>query len=428
MWKLLSRSFHVEMLIRGKYMAREISPPPVPVRHGRLKRRGAIAAVLRLVGLSIAVVTISAVCVAGVATWQIASSFKPAIDLPEIEGHAAPGIGPIEGAMNFLLVGNDSGDGNLKYGDRGGAKLNDVTVLIHLSADHTHATIVTFPRDMFVQIPACPQPNGRSSSAMSSQKINTAYSYGGVPCVAATVTALTGVPIDYAADLSFDGAVAMADAVGGVEVCLTGPIRDNNTNPPLNLAAGIVELEGANTVSFLRTRYGVGDGSDLGRISNQQLFFAALVRQTRDQLSDPPTVFRLASAAAKHVQLTENLKNVTTLASMALAFKDIDFANIVFVTYPNHYPGPGEPQVNGVLPTTHTAKQLNDALAADLPVALTGGTGLTGATTLDPSATLPEDPPDGATTPPAATPGQVVELPGNAFGQTAAERTCSAGR
>lgn len=398
------------------------------MRHGRLKSPGLLAAILKLCAAGVAVLLVSSLTVVGVAAWQITSSFKPGIELPSVEGQAPPGVGPIEGAVNFLLVGNDSGNGNPAYGVRQGT-LNDVTVLVHLSADHSNATIVTFPRDMFVPIPSCTRADGRVNSAMSSQKINNAYSYGGVSCVAATVTALTGVPIDYAADLEFDGAVAISDAIGGVEVCLSTPIKDKMTNPPLDLPAGNVPLSGNTAVSFLRTRYGVGDGSDLGRISNQQLFFAALVRQTRQQLSDLPTVYRLATAAASHMSLSTNLQNPATLASIGLAFKEIDFDKIVFVQYPNHYPAAGDPNVNGVLPTTATARILNEALLADLPVVLTGGTGLTGATVVDPNA-VPDEPASGAeeparpevTVPPAAG----VSLPGNTFGQTAADHTCAA--
>lgn len=410
-----------------------VSPPTdiAPVRHGRQKRREGVWPVIRFIAGGVAVLIVSILAIAGIATWQIVSQFKPAIELPSAGEAPPPTLGAIEGPVNFLLVGNDSGGGNPLYGRRD-AKLNDVTVLVHLSADHTNASIITFPRDLHVPIPGCPQPDGGTSPAMSLQRINTAYSVGGVPCVAATVTALTGVEIDFAADVDFDGAVAVAEAIGGVDVCLATPVRDKHTNPPLDLPAGTVTLKGENVVSFLRTRYGVGDASDLGRVSNQQLFFAALVRQTRDQLSDLPTVYRLANAAAANMSLSSNLQNPLTLASIALAFKDIDFSKIVFVQYPNHFPEVGETQVNGVLPSASAAQILNDALVSDVPITLSDRTSGVGATVPDPAAqpTPPVASPSASPTPnpgpSTSAPGDTaIELPSNTFGQTAADMTCA---
>ncbi|AWB89182.1 LCP family protein [Salinibacterium hongtaonis] len=411
-----------------------------PVRHGRLPRRDGAWPIIRFIAGGLAVVAVSIVGVAGISALQLASRLGPSIELPSAGEAPPPTLGAIEGPVNFLLVGNDSGGGNPVYGQRD-AQLNDVTVLVHLAADHSNATIVTFPRDLYVSIPECSGADGETFESASLQKINTAYSHGGVPCVAETVTELTGVQIDYAADVDFDGAIAVAEAIGGVDVCLASPLRDKYTNPPLDLPAGTVTLEGATAVSFLRSRYGVGDGSDLGRVSNQQLFFAALARQTRDKLSDLPTVYRIAQAAASNMSLSSNLQNPLTLASIALAFRDIDFSKIVFVQYPNHYPEPGERQVNGVLPTVAAAQVLNDALVSDTPVVLTDRPSGSGATVPDPAAPRPEpDPiPSPSPTPspsasssaspspsPSASPkDQPVELPSNTFGQTAADLTCS---
>ena len=58
--------------------------------------------------------------------------------------------------------------------------LNDVTMLLHISQDHTNATVVSFPRDMYVPIPSCPNPKGGNFPAMTSQKINTTLTYGGI--------------------------------------------------------------------------------------------------------------------------------------------------------------------------------------------------------------------------------------------------------
>jgi anionic cell wall polymer biosynthesis LytR-Cps2A-Psr (LCP) family protein len=175
-------------------------------------------------------------------------------------------------------------------------------------------------------------------------------------------------------------------------------------------------------VQFLRVRYGVGDGSDLARISNQQLFLSALVRKikTPETLGNPVKDYALAKAVIDNTTRSDSLNNLTTLVSMALAVKDISFDKVVFVQYPGSY-GSAAGQ-NGVLPIRSAAQVLFTALKSDQPVSLTGKTG--DGTTTDPSATTaPSTPASGAAT---GAPG--VALPSSATGQTAAQATCTKGQ
>ena len=93
-------------------------------------------------------------------------------------------------------------------------------------------------------------------------KINTVLSYGGIGCVVKTVEELTGVTIPFAGIVQFLGVAGLSEAVGGVEVCVAEPIEDEYTGPFLD--AGNHTLSGIAALQFLRTRHGVGDGSDLG--------------------------------------------------------------------------------------------------------------------------------------------------------------------
>ncbi len=178
--------------------------------------------------------------------------------------------------------------------------------------------------------------------------------------------------------IQFDGVIEMSNAVGGVPVCVAGDINDPYTG--LNVKAGQNTLQGAQALAFLRTRHGVGDGSDLGRISNQQVFLSSLVRtiKSADTLANPIKVYALAKAAASNMSLSESLNNPTTIASMAIAMKGIDLNKVVFVQYPNHY------VADGVAPTEDAATALMTALQNDQPVVVTGDTGVGSVT--DPNA------------------------------------------
>src|SRR6185437_13584486 len=197
--------------------------------------------------------------------------------------------------------------------------------------------VVSFPRDMYVPIPSCPDGKGGSYDAMSRQKINNSLSYGGLACTVLTVEKLTGLQIPYAGVIEFDGVIEMSNAVGGVNVCVAGDIEDPYTG--LAVKAGENTLQGSQALAFLRTRHGVGDGSDLGRISNQQVFLSSLVRtiKSADTLSNPVKLYGIAKAATSNIARSYSLNNPTTIVSMSTALKNIDFCKVVIVQYPNPY-------------------------------------------------------------------------------------------
>jgi len=397
-------------------------------RHGRLKRSSTVRTLLKVIVAAAAVLLVSGTSVAAIATWDVANSGKKSVALVDKNGKTiTPQVGAMDGAFNVLLAGSDSGDGNPAYGDRG-ENLNDVTMLLHVSKDHKNATVVSFPRDMYVPIPSCPDPKGGSFDSMSSQKINTTLTYGGLPCTVLTVEKLTGMTIPYAAVIQFDGVIEMSNAVGGVPVCVAGPIDDPYTG--LNLTAGNHTLQGADALAFLRTRHGVGDGSDLGRISNQQVFLSSLMRtiKSADTLGNPGKVYGIAKAAISNMTFSEGFKSVPTLASMAFAMKDINLNKVVFVQYPTFYEG------DGVEPQQDAADQLFTALSNDTPITLTGTTGVgseadpnapAGSAPVTPS-TDSAAPTDGSTPTGGATSGSgSVALPDSVHGQTANQYTCS---
>ncbi|QNE46362.1 LytR family transcriptional regulator [Glaciihabitans sp. INWT7] len=396
--------------------------PPV-ARHGRLPRSRPAVTVLAFLASALAVVLVSVGAVAGFAVYDVAKSVQPGVKLIGQTDGPPPDIGSFEGGINVLVAASDSGGGDVgTYGKRG-EHLNDVTMLLHVSADHSNATVVSFPRDLIVPIASCPNPKGGNFPSQTN-KINVALTYGGLPCIVKTVENLTGLTIPYAALTEFQGVVGLSNAVGGVTVCIAKAIHDEQIH--FDLDAGQRTLVGQDAVQFLRVRYGVGDGSDLARISNQQLFLSALVRKikTPETLGNPVKDYALAKAVIDNTTRSDSLNNLTTLVSMALAVKDISFDKVVFVQYPGSY-GSAAGQ-NGVLPIRSAAEVLFTALKNDQPVSLTGKTG--DGTTNDPSATTARDP--GASTPAsgAATTAPGVALPSSATGQTAAQATCTKGQ
>jgi LCP family protein required for cell wall assembly len=343
----------------------------------------------------------------------------------ETEG-PPPSIGAYSGGFNILIVGSDrcEKDGGCKDRD---AELNDVTMLLHVSQDQTNAVAVSIPRDLVVPIPSCPQPDGTgSTSAMSARPINETLYYGGLPCTVLTVEKLTGLDIQFAGMITFNGVIEMSNAVGGVDVCVDGPIKDKYTGLDLP-AAGTYNLSGAQALAFLRSRHGVGDGSDLTRISSQQVYLSSLVRtlKSSDTLGDPIKLYRLAQAATQSMTLSDNFSKLDTLVSVAMALKNVPLEKVTFVQYPGTTEAGGV-YTGKVAPVKAKADQLFSLIESDTPFAL-AAVGDDKGSTVDPNAPVTEAPDPTATADPAApvdpsaTPEPVLDI----SGQTAADYTCT---
>lgn len=395
-------------------------------RHGRLRRRRAVGTIISGIAIALAVVLVSGTSVAAYAVWQLGNNLKPGVDISFAGGAAPPAVGPIQGPVNILLVGSDSGGGDVGNFGKRGENLNDVTMLLHISPVSHVAIAVSFPRDMYVPISGC-------SHSPGTRKINEALTNGGLACAVSTVSALTGLDIGYAAEIQFQGVIGMSDAIGGVDVCVGKPIHDLQI--AFNLSAGEHTLQGFDALQFLRSRHGINGGSDTSRISNQQLFLSALMRKvkSKDVLTNPITLYKLANAATSYMTLSTSLNHLDTMVSIAAALKDVSLSNMVFAQYPT-----GSTTVNGVgglLPRKADAQVLMNAIAADRPVVVAhvGGGTIAGQNIVEtPSPTPTTTPTSGQPTSAAPTSAPAtqgpVTLPPSITGQPATEQTCSSGQ
>lgn len=408
-------------------------------RHGRLPSRRPVLAVMKFLASTVAVVLVSGLLVGGYAVWRLSSNIET-VDLVLEEGEEEvappPQLGTFEGGFNLLLVGSDKCEKEGGCKDRE-ANLNDVTMLLHVAADQSSAVAVSFPRDLVVPIPSCPREDGSgNNSAMSARPINETLFYGGLTCTVLTVEKLTGVDIPYAGLITFNGVIQMSSAVGGVPVCISGPIRDKYTG--LNLpAAGEYPLAGQDALNFLRSRHGVGDGGDLGRISSQQVFLSSLVRTVKSDstLTDVRKLFGLATAATSNMTLSSSLgdlAHLNTMVAMAMVLKDIPLEKITFVQYPA---GSSSTYGGKLAPIKSQATALFDKIRTDQPF-LVEGTGVAaeaapGTTPELPAASQPPVSPAPVSPAPVDPSASAVPVPAvpevlaGVTGQTAADQTCT---
>lgn len=407
----------------GHVARRRFFPRTTVARHGQQKTPGAAGQLLKLVGIAVAVALVSG---AGVAAFIVSDLYGTATaDAVELEGQrpVPPDISEYEGGFNLLLMGLDVCEPEYAHlfpgrcdGPDAEGDLNDVNLLVHVSDEPRRVTAVSLPRDLMVEIPECTSADGGTTSAMNKQPLNSAYMYGGINCVAATVAQLTGQSIDFAASITFGGVIEITNAIGGVEVCLASPIKDHHTQ--LDLAAGTHTLQGYDALQFLRTRHGVGDGGDLSRIGNQQQYMSNLAKKliSGEVLGSVPTMLRLANAALSNVQPSTSLTDPMTLVQIGLAVTDVPFEDIVFLQYQT-FTDPDD--AAKVVPNWDSAQIMWDAIAANQRLEVTHQNSENEGVVVQ----APTAPTEQAPTTEAP-----IALPDDIRGNSAAQATCSNGR
>ncbi len=272
------------------------------------------------------------------------------------------------GSENILVLGSDTRSGsNKKLGggvDDGSAR-SDTAMIVHVYEGHKKASVVSVPRDTLIDRPRCTDTKGTTHPAASGVMFNEAYGTGGAACAVKTVESITGIRMDHYLEVDFAGFQKLIDDLGGVPVTTTKRIDDPQSH--LKLPAGTHTLSGQQALGLVRTRHGVGDGSDLGRIQLQQAFVKALINQVKHVgvFTSPKKLYDLADTATKTVTTDSEIGSVNSLIDFANGLKGIGPKKMTMVTMPVEY-DPANP--NRVLMQKAKAQLVWDALKNDRPI------------------------------------------------------------
>ncbi|WP_399885831.1 LCP family protein [Streptomyces sp. BBFR51] len=254
--------------------------------------------------------------------------------------------------LNILVIGSDARDSeeNQQLGGAretfGSTPLADVQMLVHLSADRSNMSVVSMPRDTLLEIPKCTDPDDGEVYPASEGRVMTNQSLGrgGPGCTVATWQELTGIRIDHFVMVDFAGVVSMADAVGGVPVCVDANIHSRDSQghgSGLKLEKGTHPVKGEQALQWLRTRYGFEDGSDLARSKAQHMYLNSMVRMLRENatLSSPNKLRRLAEEATAALTVDPGLDTVKKLYDLSDELRKVKPERITMTTMPNRYVG-----------------------------------------------------------------------------------------
>lgn len=241
--------------------------------------------------------------------------------------------------LQILVLGSDTRSGpNGGYGsedDSEGYGQSDVVMLLDISEDNSSVNVLSFPRDLLVDIPSCTDTqNGERFDARSDAMINSAMRDAGPGCAVDTVNALTGLEVDHFMLADFHAVTELSNAVGGVDVCVTEAVNEPKSG--LTLPAGTSSVQGEQALAFLRARAAFGDGGDLGRIQAQQAFLGSLTRKMKDEgtLRNPQRLLAIADAVTSNLTVDRGLASIPALVTIADRLKDIDPANVNFIAVP----------------------------------------------------------------------------------------------
>jgi len=212
-----------------------------------------------------------------------------------------------------------------------GAYLTDSMIVISLLPQSHHTSLVSTPRDLWVQVP---EGSGRNG------KINSVYQYGsnfgedpvaGGEAAARKMTAVTGLPVKYWMTINFTGFKKVIDAIGGVDVAI--PTTFNACYPKSDDAKkdaswikvqfnkGVEHMDGARAIQYARAREpmevcGLGTSqnlaelTDFGRSARQQIIIKAALAQVK-QMKTWPKLFDAMDALQRTIYTNLSLADLT---------------------------------------------------------------------------------------------------------------------
>lgn len=257
---------------------------------------------------TLAVIALVIVLLCAGVLWWLSSSVTGNISRVKVK---APTISKpaAADATNFLVLGSDVrlDASNRSSWARGGAR-TDAMMLVQFSRKHNAVTVMSIPRDAWVDIPG----HGKA-------KINAAFAYGGPSLAIETVQDLTGVPIDHFAIVNFETFSALTDALGSVEIETT---------------RGPQQMNGTQALAFVRERKSL-PGGDFDRVKRQQAWMRAIMAGifSEDVLSSPSKALNLIQTASQDMTLDEGL-GTSELLSLAKDARHVRPKDVTFITAP----------------------------------------------------------------------------------------------
>jgi LCP family protein required for cell wall assembly len=318
----------------------------VPARRGRTPKHSKIVRILKIISMTSAVLIFVSTGIGWGALMWVDSKFTK-IDALGSNSAAVMDAEKQYGDENFLIVGSDTranakpedgvGDADQEAGAR-----SDVLMLAHIPADRKRVVVMSLPRDVRVNRPACQgwdpttgETNSEEIPPAKNAMANEAYALGGPQCVTAMMSEITHLNINHFISVDFNGFKSMVDAVGTVNVCVPKPMKDDELGVLFD-KAGKYDISGDQALNYVRARKVSGEAfGDYDRITRQQKFLSSLLRKalSNEILLNPGKLNSFINAFAAATK-GENV-GADQLLTLGQSLQGLEAGRVSFVTMPH---------------------------------------------------------------------------------------------
>lgn len=225
--------------------------------------------------------------------------------------------------------------------NHGGAA--DMVALLIFDEEQQVCNVLNLNRDMMVDMPALNE-HGKATGVINAQ-LAYSHTYGdGMrdSCENARMAVsnlLYGLQIDYYFALNMDTIAILNDSVGGVTV----HVKDDFSKVDPNLPMGEVLLKGKQAVTFVQTRWYVGDELNLSRMERQREYMSRFVPALREQIRQDATyVVKTYGSVSDFIVTDCVLDSVSRLASDYAGYPlgevlSVEGTNVLGETYYEFY-------------------------------------------------------------------------------------------
>ena len=207
-------------------------------------------------------------------------------------------------------------------------------MIVHVPADGAKATLISLPRDSYVDIPGYGKyklnsayPDGYNNTAGGARRKRA----GGAKVLVNTIQNLTGLTIDHFVQVDLLGFYRISNAIGGVTVNMCAAVKEPDSG--INLHEGVNIIKGTQALAFVRQRYGFPNGlGDLDRVERQRYFLTAAFRKLTSAgvLLNPFKLQDLLNAVQSSLYMDTGLDPL----ALARQMENLSANNIVGQTIP----------------------------------------------------------------------------------------------
>lgn len=251
---------------------------------------------------------------------------------------------------NFLLLGSDKRSPEDAASEGISGQRSDAMMLVHVSDDDQSVYVISFPRDLYVDVPG----HGKD-------RINSALAYGGVGLAVTTVENYTGVPIDHVALIDFQGIEGLVDTLGGIDVEVPTSFEAQGHE----FTEGVQTLDGAEALTFVRARKPFADG-DFQRNRNQQAVLKGIADKliSTETLRDPNRLAETIATISPFLTTDDGLSGRAML-ELGLSLRSVRSGDLQFLSVPHGGPTTTSGGASVVATDEEAMDVLREALRTD---------------------------------------------------------------